>query len=309
LKQQKLQWLYGRANYNLAPDKAIIHFSNFLELNPESENSLYYLAWLYCRTKDYETSMMMWSKLLKHDDDINNYWDQLLPATLIKDWESVRTACEKIGIKLDSDSGVVDEDLGSCRIQFNGDLGSGEVFAAQRTGPVSARIKGINNIDSPQRYGQEIVFLPSPLNTLDQKDDEGFMCDIEGYYSYLYEGYRLIENTSPYLCYSIDGIHPPKEQLELLVQNLIERGFVFKQRSNDEYQIEYELDNDKTNLVLGLYAYILIPDQKYKEQLHGVLSEFSKSQEHPLIWPKLLEELDLVDELEEHNAIEERYNL
>lgn len=307
--QQNLQWLYAHAHQDVEPEKAIKYFENYLQSNPQHEGALFRLAWLNCDTENYDRSIEVWNSLIELDPDNENFqWDKLIPATLKQDWQSVRDCSGLIGIKLEGESGEVNQAMGSCRIRFDGDLGAGEVFYAHRTGPVSATIKSINQVYEEQRYGQELVFNPAPLNALDQKDGDGDACDSEGYYNHLYEAYR-VTTAAPYLCYAIDGVHPGAERVEQLIAMVEERDFVFEQRSNENYLLGYMDEAGEMQESPGFYAYVLIPPNADKLKLHSVFNQFNQALQHPLIWPKLLEELELTTVLEEQSLIEEKYGL
>ena len=73
--------------------------------------------------------------------------------------------------------------------------------------------------------------------------------------------------------------------------------------------LEYEDKSGETTELPGFYAYALVPPNVDIHNLHIIFNDFSKKQTHPLIWPKLLEELKLVDELKTQSEIEERYGI
>lgn len=307
--KQDLFWLYGHAYRKREPLKAIDFFEQYLQLKPDHHAALLRLAWLHSDIEQYAESVEWWNRLIELDpSNESHHWDRLIPATLHADWLRVRQSSEVIGISLEGDEGVVKQKMGSCRIRFDDEQSSSETFYAQRTGPVSATIMGISNLDEPQRYGQELVFSPVALNKLDQQDSEGYDCDSEGYYNHLYQCYRIIE-SAPYDCYALDGVHPGDEHVALLVAELEKNNFVFDQRSNEKYRLEFEDDSGKNQDELGFYAYVLLPPNGSKTALHEVFERFSQTQKHPFVWPKLLEELELVDLLKEQSVIEKHYGL
>ena len=307
--QGNILWLFAHAHKGSAPEKAISYFETYLKANPQHLGALRNLAWLSCKIEAYPRSIELWNMVIELDpDNLDHHWDKLIPATLANDWSNIRNACDVIGLKLEGDSGPIHQKMGGCRIRFSDDLGSGEIFYAHRTGPVTATVKGISQLDEDQRFGQELVFNPAPLNQLDQKDDDGDACDSEGFYSHLYEAYRITK-SAPYVCYAIDGVHPGKENVDELIRELNENDFVFDQRNNDNYVLEFHDESGQEQESAGIYAYVLIPTSADRSSLHDIFSRFSIAQKHPLIWPKLLEELTLTDVLKEQSIIEERYGL
>ena len=52
-----------------------------------------------------------------------------------------------------------------------------------------------------------------------------------------------------------------------------------------------------------------MPNKDNLLELHQLLSKFNQNAEHPLIWPRLLEALELPDELEIQAEVERKYNL
>lgn len=307
--QQNLLWLFAHAYQRSEPQKAITYFERYLKFNTQNLIVLQALAWLNCKVEEYEKSTQLWDHVIELDQDNENHqWDKLIPATLNNDWQGIRNCSKVLSIKIEGETGVVHQEMGTCRIRFTGELGSGEIFHAHRTGPVSATIKAIKQLDEEQRFGQELVFNPSPLNSLDQKDSDGYACDSEGFYNHLYDAYRIIQST-PHICYAIDGVYPGKDSVEALACELDKNGFVFDQRNNDSYVLEFDDESGEPQEALGFYAYVLVQPGGDINKLNDIFTRFSKAQNHPLIWPKLLEELQLIDALKEQTNIEQRYGL
>ncbi len=303
---QNLWWLFGLAYRNSEPEKAIEYFEKYLDENKNNLAALNNLAWLYCDNEDYGRSVERWNTLIEIEPgNAESLWYRLLPATLSKNWEVVKDSCGKIGLDINYDKPFDQQEFGGCRIRFDNDE---DIYYARRTGPVTAEVRGICNVEQSQRYGQTVVFDPTPLNTLDQKDEDGNVCDSEGYYTSLYNSYKLVDSSS-YLCFDIDGVMPNQVKYEALVSELSELGFVFEKRSSEEYIIEYPNEEGGMNELLGLYAYVLVPSKKNMPELHQVLSRFSGQLDHPLIWPRLAESLGLDDELSSQSEIEDKYNL
>jgi len=303
---QNLWWLFAVAYRDTGPAESIKYFEKYLAENKDHVGALSNLAWLYSDNENYDRSVSLWNTLIDLDPDDSSYsWYRLLPATLQEDWNTVKDSSDRVGIEFDVDNPLSLEGWGGCRVRFEGD---GEIYFAKRTGPVTAEVRGINNIDLSQRYGQSVVFDPSPLNTLDQEDEDGNSCDTDGHYNYLFSVYKVV-NSQSYLCFDIDGVMPCDDLYKKLVSELSDANFVFDKRSSEEYLIEFSDDKGGSNELHGLYAYVLIPEKGKMKELHEILLKFNQQLEHPIIWPKLAESLELNDVLLMQSEIEEKYNL
>jgi len=301
-------WLYAHAYANTDTPLAIKYLEEYLEKQPENVQVLQKTARMYMDIENYSKATVLWTHIIHVSEDNKHYhWDRLIATSIEKQWDLVRESAAALDIKLESQTGPVCESMGKVLIQFREQGQEPERFIAHRTGPVTALIKGIGNIEEKQRYHYEVVFDPAPLNTLDEKDEEGYACDAEGHY-YLIFPVIKITKAPAFFMFDIEGVDPGETVKTELKDALAKLGGVLSQRNSEEYRIHFEEHNKKQELP-GFYAYILIPEQENLECIKALLDDKTAHLQHPLIWPKLLERLSDKEGLLKQQAIEERYNL
>ena len=179
------------------------------------------------------------------------------------------------------------------------------ILAARRTGPVEAEITAIRELDQEQFYGDRVVFEAIPLNQLDQEDEEGYVCDSEGFYTSLYPKIRTLK-TNPHFYFSIDGVHPGEKYWQLIESIFANFGLSWSIRSSDEYQVR---QNEQEPALDAIFVFVACPRSTDLQGVHQQLQEAMEKFEHPLIWPLLLIELKAENELEKQRAVEEEYAL
>ncbi len=302
-------WLNAKAYYNSDREKSCQYLEACVELKPESKQILKRLANTYFSCEDYSGALEAWNKMIYLEpEEHNHHWDRMVVATLLERWDLVRESAATVDMKIEDGEGPIALEMEDIRVQFEGSNGDTQILWAKRTGPVTARVEGIAHIADEQRYKHEIVFDPVPLNVLDQEDDDGYKCDSEGYYSYLYPVAKTVKSPE-YFIFTIDGVHPGEEVINSLEKSLANIGAVLSLRSSEEYQIYFEPNDEDPVELLGCYAYILVPSSENFRDVHHKLDSELSLLEHPLIWPALLEEIEDYETLEKHNEIEQRYDL
>ena len=259
--------------------------------------------------KDYDAAIEYRRKQIAVEPDNNNRkWDLLIAGTLAENSSLIIEMGKSLGMELDENGHYPDGHRDHMRIQWEMRDGGLEIYHARRIGPALARISSICRInDAHQLYGREVVFDPAPLNKLDQKDDEGYNCDIEGNYSLLYPPPLLTLKDPSYHTYTADGLHPGEAALKLLSEQMNAAGFIYREWSTDAYTLTWT-DGDTQRTDPAIYVYILIQDGE-EERLHQILSDFSAGLEHPLIWPELAKALKDEALRLEQGAISEKYGI
>lgn len=313
-------WLLGLAYGKSDVKKAINYFSLAHQIKPESINLKVRLANAYMDAKDFEKAKtLQYEVSQKNADDKNIHWDLLVSGSATMDWECVRKSSDILGFKLSSTSGHIEEEWEIVLLDF----GDGEKLWARRTGPVTAKITSIVSYDKEQLYDTEVVFNPTPLNELDQLDEDGDKCDQEGFYHYIFQVATTITRPE-YYTFELSGFRPLKEKLDTLVGVVSELGCIISIRNSDEYEITYEKDIGNGQFEemseKGLYALILVPvdPESYQieerlMELNDKLKEQTKRYTLPLVWPHLLRGLQETPEnkkqLREQLKIESTYGL
>ncbi len=303
-----LYWLLAlyhdrRGEYSRACD----YISKILEQKPDAFNARQRLARLNRDLRDYSSAAANLDYLLERHDDKDLKWDRIIIATLQQDWDTVRKLCSELEIDLDSSDGVIDEEWEYIRVQTVDESGDHVNYFAQRTGPVTAVIKGVSRLGNRQCFGDQVVFDPAPLNRLDYKDDEGNPVDEDGHHTRLYP---VIERTSEgkYMTYTLDGVHPGETVLDDLLDSLWQRDIVTSIRSSDEYRI---IDQETGDEMSGIYVYLLVHQDNDIREICGYVSEQISNRDLVLIFPQLARAandsllLEKFDEIVSQYALEE----
>ena len=145
----------------------------------------------------------------------------------------MRESAKELEIELESGTGEVNQNMGNARVSVDLD-GETRILFARRISPVSAVVTQINNLNEKQYYGTTVVFDAAPLNSLDHEDEEGYRCDEEGYYTYLYKGVVVLP-AKEHFYFAIDGVYPGDENWDKLVDKLIALDIGVSVRSNADY--------------------------------------------------------------------------
>lgn len=292
------------------PDKAKIYGEALLRLGESSSKLLYVMFELYRDTNAYSQAHTMLDHLIeKHPDDKALFWDKAVLSSLEQEWPAVHRYAEKLALNIDPQQPINQQNFGIIRIAFPLEDGGSFQLNARRTGPVTAKIIGVAKEEFPVYYNNVVVFDPAPLNQLDQQDEEGHACDSEGYYTQLFPVVGTIEKHA-YSLFPMDGVHPGTDALDALTDKLDSLNITFSIRNSSDYEVWFEDENSEGWLSRpGVYLYLIVPEQQDLLQLHETLKIFSDQQEHPLVWPKLVEEIGNLEELKRQLEISEKYEL
>ena len=300
-------WVISRRYVDEDVDKAIEVLEAIVAIDDELENTLRKLAELSAKQGNYARAVECWSKVIALDPEENEHfhWDRMVSATLNENWESVRESCEVLEIQLDSESGPIDENFGSIRIQTEDRSGERINLNALRTGPVSARITEMFLDEDEQFYGDEVVFEATPLNRLDSKDDDGDACDSEGYYTLLYPIYKTQKKGSCYI-FDFDGIHPGEEKWNSIIEVFTQNDCDISVRTSSSYQV---CDNETDEYLDAIYCYIAAASTTNLDKLNKDLFKVVKDLEYPFVWGRLASKVGDVALLELQAKHEERFGL
>lgn len=265
------------------------------------------IANMHVRLKDFKpVADYRKRQIAAEPDQPNHKWDLLIAATLSGDTKTICDMGKALDIELDDEGHYPENHQVSMRLEMPIAEGSDGFWGARRLGPALTKITYMSNMeDDEQFYGREVVFDPSPLNQLDQKDEEGYVCDKDGFYNYLYPPPLHTLFDPKFTTYAVDGLHPGNEALARLETLVTEAGFVFRRRSGEQYKLSWT-HADEDRLDDGIYIYILVKDSGEK-RLNKLLLAFNETLEHPLIWPELAEFLKDENLLKRQADISEKY--
>lgn len=287
------------------PDEAKACLIQILEAQPELYNTRQLLARIEQEQGNYQEALAHIKHLMENYPDKKDLnWDVAVLATLLQDWDSLRTCAASLDMELEGDGPEYGR-WGYCRLQFEHEDGEKTIIYADRVGPVTARVSHASHIGKPQLYNNLVVFDPAPLNQLDQEDDEGRRTDKEGYDSYLYPVIKTIE-PGAYRTFALDGIDPGEDKVQQLVDALKQQDCLFNRRNGDDYKVYDEQEDKESN---GLYGYMLVPESTRLTELNQVLESLIGEFDHPLMWMELAQVIGDEQLIKSQQAIQARYCL
>ena len=279
-------------------DLAKPHLYALLETAPDDITVRKKLAKMERQTGNLEAALQHLDLLVEMSEKTGNYdWDRMVVATLLEEWDKVRHSAERVGFEDIPTEGSIEQEMGLCRIQFREADGESVTYYAMRTGPVTARIVEIASPSHSQHYDDTVVFEPVKLNEPKEGDEEAE----HPLYASIQES-----KTGGYTSYILDGVHPGNENWLGLKKALKGLGCECQVQSGKRYQLH--LDDDSEPL-LGLYAYIAVPENQSLQEVADLLATTTKNYAHPLIWPDMVEKRGDETELERQRGIEEEYGL
>lgn len=276
---------------------------------PEDVSLLGRIARQEIELENYNAAIAYRRKQIKLDPENGNHkWDLLIAGTLTQNTPLILEMAELLNIDLDQDGLFPAESQENIRLQWKLKNGLIETYHAVRLGPALARITTICRVNfEHQPHGQHVVFDPAPLNKLDQKDDEGYACDIDGNYSLLYPPPIRILKDPNFQTYTIDGIHPGEEALQILSEKIQAAGYIYHVWSTDSYKLTWT-DKGEERTDPAIYIYCLIPSGE-ENKLNNIFSEFNRGLEHPFVWVELAKALKDETLLLQQSTIIEKYGI
>ncbi|MEQ1564431.1 MAG: hypothetical protein ABMA64_02250 [Myxococcota bacterium] len=194
-------------------------------------------------------------------------WDLLVVATWLDRWDVVRAGMRRLGIPDVAGEGPVDAAFGMVRLRYDDE--DAPVWAA-RTGPVTARVVQVCGPRRPERFGDQVVFDPAPIEAGDPP-----LFRVDG-----------VKRPGGAEGYALDGAHPGAA-LEGVLAALAVRGWEAQVTSSDAYQLT---DPDGQE-VRGVYVRIAVPAGD-APALAAALTELTAGFDRPLVWFELSRTLD-----------------
>jgi len=290
------------------PELAIQYLENLTSYWPDDVLLLGRIARLYYKIENYDQSISYRRRQIELDPENTDYkWDLLISATLAQDKKSIVEMCKSLELETDKHGLFPKENQSKMRIQLPTDDGYDMEHYAVRLGPALARITDFMAYEEQTSYGKEVVFTPTPVNVLDQNDEEGRACDSNGNYTLLYPNPLKTIFDPGYKSYPVDGLHPGEQRISDLNDKLAEHNFICKPWSGEGYIIEW-IEDDKTRSDLGAYLFVLISDGQ-QAKLNEILMEFNQILKHQLVWHKLATELGDPELLSAQEKLIEKYGI
>ena len=286
--------------------KSLSYLERILIINPKAKNCLIKIANICAQTEQYNEAKDYWTQLIEIDkENLDFHWNRMISSTILKDWKSVRESCKALNFKLESDNGIINQKMETIRLNFREKDGNTFNILATRIGPVEAIVNGLRDIEKEQFIGSTVVFDPSSLNSLNQKDNEGYDCDEEGYYTYLYPVFKVTEKQD-YFVFDIDGVHPGEKLWDEFKKIIDDLGVILSVRYVEDYKVTKEGSEDELD---AIYSFIACPSELDLKQLNNIIKQWIADNNLIFVWPLLLEKIDDVEELKKQAVLEDMYGL
>jgi len=276
-------------------EEALAQAEIVCESDPEAASTRRLAARAALELHDWKTALtrVREANALSPEDaeETGDDWLAMVPATALGDWETVRACAGRLEMKLDTESGPVDEHWGLIRARFGDGLRAPE-FVAERTGPVSARVLEIAAPGAEQHAGDEVVLDFRPIHVPDLEDEQDTSWPIWHVLDVLRPGSRRP--------FEIDGIHPGEEGWRDFEQGLRDADVYCERRSGESYELT---EGDDTRP--GIYARVAVPEGMSDAEACALLGRLAGEHEiDDLLWPALADAAG-DDELAAHQR--ERY--
>lgn len=303
----QVHWLVANRYESTDEVKAIAALQDLLRIDSELVNVVTRLAKLLAKQGNHKAAIVQWDRAIELDSESADsfHWSKMLSATIVEDWDSVRKSCDVLDISLSSEDGPIDESFGNIRVQVTDENGEKISLFAKRNGPVTAKIVGIRELDENQYVNSEVVFRATPLNQLNCKDDDGYDCDNEGYYTYLFPVYEFTKKVREFV-FDVDGVRPETDTWDKLVELFDDFDCVVSVRSSSEYEVNDSVEGKDYK---AIYCYVATSSETDYVQLNEALVRFCEESKALLIWPKLANKVSDIDLIKRQAEIEERFNL
>ncbi|MCA9714863.1 MAG: hypothetical protein KC468_09270, partial [Myxococcales bacterium] len=279
-------------------EAAAIELRRLLELDPGAELPMTRLCELELRRHRWTDALELADALVRRREPGPSDWDRMTAATALGRWELVRDSCARLGIELDEPAGPIDEDWGSCRIEFEDD--AGRPRWARRTGPVTARVSEICGPGAArERHRELVLFDPAPVTR-----------ELEGPAGRALCTYRSLAVLEPGArrSFTLDGAAPDEARVQALASALRRFDLTLQRRSGDGYTFQ-DSEDDATHK--GAYFFCSVPASTELAALHAALRDATVDWPSPTVWIELAEALGdaHAEERQRQRALVQRYGL
>lgn len=282
--------------------EVVQHAPNYISQKPALGEAHRLWAYAAMQLQDFATALSLYEQLATANDAPgNDDWDALTAASAAQNWPAARAACQRLGISLRSEHGVIEEDsYGLVRVRF---LDNGEFIdhLAQRTGPVTARVIGVAAPTSVQHVDDWVVFDAEPLEAPETDAESDEDVDWAGLTSF--RAVYVLKHGGQ-KSWFFDGAHPGPERWQPFMAQLEARNWRLEIQSFDGYTVT---DSHTNTEIPGVYFWVCAPVLTSARQLDATFTELTADWPHPLCWHNLAATAGSNVDL--HEAIRERYGL
>jgi len=139
------------------------------------------------------------------------HWDRMELGTALGSWASVRDSAARLGMPVEPGTGPIDERWSHCRVLLPWADPDQQLQPALRTGPVTARLIGLQPPSQRQRYGDVVIFRAEPVEPGDHPEGP------------LFRALEVI-HQGHFTARALSGQHPGEEAMRAMGERLHAHG-------------------------------------------------------------------------------------
>jgi tetratricopeptide (TPR) repeat protein len=277
------QWFLARSAFAAKRwDDVKTHCQLIVQADDSVVNTRSLWAQACRKSEDFQAELVLWKEILPRlgpdHDATAARWDALIPATIVGDWELVRTWSQDLELPVDPGVGPIDEAWQRVLIRSTDDYGDDEDFWALRTGPVTARIVEVNPPwHDQQRHGDVVVFEPAMIDPIAEgSEDTPKFAEIH------------VLHRGGFTAYEIEGVVPDDDTWATFRDALYAQGSAVWNWSNPTQLVVVESTKES---VPALYATVARPESMTALQLHTLLEDLTCTWHQRPYWSELVAEV------------------
>lgn len=274
------------------------HLSTYVQNAPDALGARRVWAQAALKQGDLVTALRLCKELVATQATPgDDHWDLLSVASASQDWDVVRDVCRLLGLRLQTESGPVEESWGVAYLRYE-DQGLVHDVYARRTGPVTARVLSPSHPPMPQKLADWVAFDAAVVEPVPegQFEREGFVPTFRALHTIERGGFGDS-------CF-VDGASPGDEALAALAEALQARGWQLWVSSGDDYLVT---DPRSGKPLPAVQFSVTAPQSVSALEIDQALRALTMDWPHPMCWPRFAERAGL--NLAAHLEVVERYRL
>ena len=210
--------------------------------------------------------------------DRASLWVRVVAATMTARWSIVRAAANALGFTFEPGDAPIDERWEPCWVRLVRD-GSTHDIAAFRTGPVTARVCSLAEIDLRCVFNDEWVFDPRPVNALPPDATDEQKAQHIWIYPAVFSARRGAHRT-----FVLDGARLQPDAIDAIRERLARASVELRSHEVD-YTLQDPLDPGRE--VEGEGFVVAAPPSVSDRDLAARLAEATADLPRPLVWHSL----------------------
>ncbi len=295
-----------------------IHITKLLHDMPEAIGARRFAAYAAVKDKNFARAIILYQEVIqllteKGEEYRGDQWDLLTAASANQQWALVRSTALTMGFPVEEGDTPIEDEGEQVEVCFyeNGEWHS---YAAQRTGPVTARILAVAPPSGSQHAKDWVVFNPEPMEPAPE-DEEAAKNFVHSF-----KVVHVLEKGDV-VSWILDGAAPGEEAWSAFQSAVKEQGWMLwtygwgdyrvldpnAPASAEEGETAGEDDSEEESGLLGVYAAIGTPSATSPVAVNTFLAKATATWEHPVSWRDLAHAAGC--DVAQHEAIVVRYGL